>query len=344
MATLRLRVSSARFEDVEDAFSTLVQSESRRDEIVREIGSPPRGRDLSEQSYKAGVIPLTDVLDRGRQLPVAKDDLALTRETAARAAVGSFQAQGRGRPDYGRGVLPDARSDWTDMDEQHALPRLHYELIHGLLGSGVCPTNSELADRMGMTLTEIEEHLRSLSAIHGAVLHPHECEPWIIHPFSLTPTLNWVEGRRVSWWAPCVWCAFGIATLVGGKVNIHTRIGAEKEPLTIPVADGQPVDFDWVCVHFAIPPARAWDNVHEHCSMVLPFRSEDQIQEWCSRHRLPFGQSVPMRQVAHLARMWYGSHANVDWHKWAIEEAQDIFNKAGLRSDFWDIGAMSGRF
>jgi NodT family efflux transporter outer membrane factor (OMF) lipoprotein len=83
-------------EDVEDAFNDLAQSESRRDEVAREIGSLQRVKDLSEQSYKAGVIPLTDVLDANRQLLVAKDDLASTRETAARAAVSSFRALGGG--------------------------------------------------------------------------------------------------------------------------------------------------------------------------------------------------------------------------------------------------------
>jgi NodT family efflux transporter outer membrane factor (OMF) lipoprotein len=83
-------------EDVEDAFSTLAQSEARRDEIAREISSLQRAKDLSEQSYKAGVIPLTDVLDADRQLLVAKDNLASTRESAARAAIGSFRALGGG--------------------------------------------------------------------------------------------------------------------------------------------------------------------------------------------------------------------------------------------------------
>ncbi len=83
-------------EDVEDAFNALAQSESRRDEIAHEIGSLQRVKDLSEQSYKAGVIPLTDVLDANRQLLLAKDDLASTRESAARAAVTSFRALGGG--------------------------------------------------------------------------------------------------------------------------------------------------------------------------------------------------------------------------------------------------------
>ena len=83
-------------EDVEDAFSLLVQWENRRNEILREIAELQRVRERSEESYAAGVIGLTDVLDADRQLLVAKDELAVARESAARAAVGSFRALGGG--------------------------------------------------------------------------------------------------------------------------------------------------------------------------------------------------------------------------------------------------------
>ena len=83
-------------EDVEGAFSLLVQSENRRNEILREIAELQRVRDRSQESYTAGVIGLTDVLDADRQLLVAKDDLAVSRESAARAAVGSYRALGGG--------------------------------------------------------------------------------------------------------------------------------------------------------------------------------------------------------------------------------------------------------
>jgi NodT family efflux transporter outer membrane factor (OMF) lipoprotein len=83
-------------EDVEDAFSLLVQSENRRNEILHEIDELQRARDRSEESYTAGVIPLTDLLDADRQLLIAKDDLAVAREGAARAAVGSYRALGGG--------------------------------------------------------------------------------------------------------------------------------------------------------------------------------------------------------------------------------------------------------
>jgi NodT family efflux transporter outer membrane factor (OMF) lipoprotein len=83
-------------EDVEDSFTLLAQSEMRGDELLREISSLQRVRDRSQEAYQAGVIPLTDVLDADRQLLVARDELAFTRETAAQAAVGSFRALGGG--------------------------------------------------------------------------------------------------------------------------------------------------------------------------------------------------------------------------------------------------------
>jgi len=83
-------------EDVEDSLYALSESEARQDEVVREISSLQRVRDRSQEAYQAGVIALTDLLDADRQLLVARDDLALTRANAARAAVGSFRALGGG--------------------------------------------------------------------------------------------------------------------------------------------------------------------------------------------------------------------------------------------------------
>jgi len=37
----------------------------RLQELQDEVASLTRARDLSERAYKAGAIPLTDVLDRG---------------------------------------------------------------------------------------------------------------------------------------------------------------------------------------------------------------------------------------------------------------------------------------
>jgi hypothetical protein len=230
------------------------------------------------------------------------------------------------------------------MNDNQLSTRLHYELISQIVQNGVCPTNQGLASLLDLKVPEVERGLRLLSDLHGVVLHPHVPEPWVIHPFSLTPTVNWIERDGASWWAPCVWCALGVAVLVGGKVRIHTRYGAELDSAIIDVENGNPLGFEDAFVHFAIPPAKAWDNVHAHCSMVLPFRSAGEIADWSRRHRLPQGEPVPLRQVANLARAWYGSHADPDWHKWSVDEAQSIFAGAGLISEFWNLRAKAGRF
>ena len=230
------------------------------------------------------------------------------------------------------------------MPDEQLLSRLHYHLIRGLVEECACPTNPELAHQLGVPTNQVEELLRGLSDIHGVVLHPHVCEPWVIHPFSITPTANWIEGPRGGWWAPCVWCALGVAVLVGGETRLHTRLAGESEPLTFPLADGKPAAFDDLWVHFAIPPAQAWRNVHQHCSLVLPFRSPEEIGAWCERQRLPHGEAVPLPKVALLAGLWYGAHADRNWHKWTVAEAQGIFRQAGLDSQFWDLGARGGKF
>jgi hypothetical protein len=230
------------------------------------------------------------------------------------------------------------------MTDEQALSCVHYELIQSLMKSGKCSTRHELAQHLEMPVVQIEKLLSELSAIHGVVLHPHVCEPWIVHPFSTTPTAHWVEGAGGNWWAPCIWCAFGVATLVGGETRIHTRLGAEAKRLVIHAVKGQPVDLEDVWVHFAIPPARAWQNVHQHCSMVLAFRSRKDILAWCDGHRIPHGEDVPLHQVAQFAQVWYGTHADANWHRWTVAEAQAIFGRSGLVSPFWDLGQQEGRY
>jgi len=83
-------------EDIENALMELAQTQVRLEELQGEVASLTRARDLSERAYKAGAIPLTDVLDADRQLLVARDDVESTRADAARAAVRTFRALGGG--------------------------------------------------------------------------------------------------------------------------------------------------------------------------------------------------------------------------------------------------------
>jgi NodT family efflux transporter outer membrane factor (OMF) lipoprotein len=83
-------------EDVENAFTALVQLEAQNQELSREIDALARARDRSQEAYQGGAIGLTDVLDADRQLLSAQDDLARTQADTARAAVSSYRALGGG--------------------------------------------------------------------------------------------------------------------------------------------------------------------------------------------------------------------------------------------------------
>src|SRR5258707_785686 len=102
---------------------------------------------------------------------------------------------------------------------------VHHAFIDQLRRTGRAPSRHEVSAALARPVDDIEQALRRLSASHGVVLHPHVCEPWVIHPFSLSPTATWVQQGERGWWAPCIWCGFGIAALAGGSAVIHGRIG-----------------------------------------------------------------------------------------------------------------------
>jgi NodT family efflux transporter outer membrane factor (OMF) lipoprotein len=83
-------------EEVENAFTSLVQLEAHQQELLVGVAALKRARDASQEAYQGGVIALTDVLDADRQLLTAQGELAQTRADSARAAVGTFRALGGG--------------------------------------------------------------------------------------------------------------------------------------------------------------------------------------------------------------------------------------------------------
>ena len=220
---------------------------------------------------------------------------------------------------------------------------VHQHLIRGMIDDGRCPSLEELSTALAIPIEEVTAALRRLEDNHGVVLHPHGCSVWMIHPFAASPSNTWLQKEDRGWWAPCMWCALGVATLVEGQVTIHAHIGGEAESVEIPVADGYPQTGS-LYAHFALPPRHVWDNVHHYCAMLLPFKSEQQIDTWSARHGLPRGMAVPIEQAGALARAWYGKHANSDYRKWTPAEARKIFADVGLTGEFWDLDSKSDRF
>ena len=101
---------------------------------------------------------------------------------------------------------------------------VHCHLVEGMIDSHRCPSPDALAKALNVSQSDVIASLQRLESNHGLVLHPHKCSVWMIHPFAVSPTNTWIQKNQAGWWAPCMWCALGVAVLVGGKVVIHVNI------------------------------------------------------------------------------------------------------------------------
>lgn len=95
LAAYRLTVLRAS-QDVEDAFSTLIQQEARAVALHQGQTSLERARGASLAAYKAGMVSLIEVLDADRRLLEARDGAIQAQAAAARGGVASFRALGGG--------------------------------------------------------------------------------------------------------------------------------------------------------------------------------------------------------------------------------------------------------
>lgn len=95
LAAYRLAVLRAA-EDVENAFSALVNREAQVGILTRGEASFARARDNSLAAYQGGVVSLIEVLDADGNLLQARDAKAQAQTEAARAAIASFRALGGG--------------------------------------------------------------------------------------------------------------------------------------------------------------------------------------------------------------------------------------------------------
>jgi NodT family efflux transporter outer membrane factor (OMF) lipoprotein len=83
-------------EDVENAFSTLVQQEQRAATLSLGEAALLKARNTSDVAYKGGVVSLIEVLDADRRLLETRDSAIQARAAASRGAVASFRALGGG--------------------------------------------------------------------------------------------------------------------------------------------------------------------------------------------------------------------------------------------------------
>lgn len=229
------------------------------------------------------------------------------------------------------------------MDTSELDSAVHHGVLTGIVRRGRAPSVTDLARDLFVDDADVERALERLHDGHGLVLHPGTHEVWAAHPFSLVPTAVWVRAATRGWWAPCIWCALGVAHLTGGRATIHARLAGEDAPVEVDV-DGERLSPADLVVHFPVAAARAWDNVHRFCASTLVFAGADDVPRWYERHGVPQGDVQPLERVAALARAWYGPYLDPSWRKWTVAEARELFARLGLRGPTWELPESSGRF
>ncbi len=220
---------------------------------------------------------------------------------------------------------------------------LHYTIIKYIIDNGFAPDNDTLSKLLNSDKSTIENGLYELQEYHGVVLHPNEPKIWVIHPFSLAPTNFLVKSEKGEWWGNCAWCSLGVAALLNEDLTITTSYGAHGDKVEIHIKDGKILEQD-LYIHFPIPMKNAWDNVIYTCSTMLVFKNEKQIDEWVKKHNISKGDIQPISKIWEFSKAWYGKHLNVDWKKWTMQEAKEMFVKFKLEHEIWNLEDEKGRF
>jgi hypothetical protein len=214
--------------------------------------------------------------------------------------------------------------------------RLRGVLCRMIAEAGFAPSVQELAARAGIDEGDVSGALLRLHDGHALQLHPHNCRPWVVHPFALAPGSCWVQTPGLGYWANCLYCAFGIASLLKTDAVVSTRIGGEGEAVRYVVENGRPRETADV-FHLSTPVSAWWDNVVFACSSFQPFHAAADADAWCARHDLPKGAVMTIPALWEFASDWYGRHFDDPWRKRSLDETRELFARHGLKGEFWRV-------
>jgi hypothetical protein len=127
--------------------------------------------------------------------------------------------------------------------------------------TGRVPNSSEVSRKIDIDEAEV---LGAFGRLHAKrLILPEPGDPTRIRmapPFSGVPTKFPVEANGKSYYANCVWDAYGIAAALHCDAVSHASDGHTGESLILEVKNGQPVLKPYVA-HFAVPAAHWWDDL-----------------------------------------------------------------------------------
>lgn len=123
------------------------------------------------------------------------------------------------------------------------------------------PNSSEIAAELGVSQDHVEEVFERLYAKRLLVPEPGDLSRIrMAPPFSGIETSFQVEVEDRTYYANCVWDAFGILAALHKNGTVHAVDGFTREPLRLSIQNGQPSASAYLA-HFAVPAAQWWDDI-----------------------------------------------------------------------------------
>ena len=69
---------------------------------------------------------------------------------------------------------------------------------------------------------------------------------------------------------------------------------------------------------------------------MLLFRSEENVNRWCSERSIPRRPLVSLEQLWQLSLEWYANRLTIESRRPDADEMVEIFAGVGLDDPFWD--------
>ena len=70
---------------------------------------------------------------------------------------------------------------------------------------------------------------------------------------------------------------------------------------------------------------------------MLLFRSEEHVDRWCAARGVARGAMFTPAQMWLVAKPWFAHRLARDWRRPTLDEAQAMFDRAGLTGEFWRL-------
>lgn len=134
------------------------------------------------------------------------------------------------------------------------------EVYRWTVERGRPPRVAELARALGRPPGEVAAAFAALREKRLLWLAPESGEIVMAPPFSAVPTPFRVATTGGSWFANCVWDAYGIPAALRADARVEASCACCGEPMALEVAGGAPVPAPGIA-HFAVPAAHWWDDL-----------------------------------------------------------------------------------